>query len=89
MTEPNDNAKKTGDIHPPDVEAEPIREGMTDALGATGTPRNRGSAGNSGPENRPARGTRKAGVGKDEDGETGASDSSARDSGEGSSGKKR
>jgi hypothetical protein len=42
---PRDNAKKSGDIHPPDVELEPpFQEGMTDAVGADGTPRDRGKA---------------------------------------------
>ena len=46
MTNPkDDNTKKTGDIHPPDVELEPpFQEGMTDAVGADGTPRDRGKA---------------------------------------------
>ena len=46
MTNPKgDNTKKTGDLHPPDVELEPpFQEGMTDAVGADGTPRDRGKA---------------------------------------------
>ena len=45
MTNPKENTKKTGDIHPPDVELEPpSQEGMTDAVGADGTPRDRGQA---------------------------------------------
>jgi hypothetical protein len=45
MTNPKENTKKTGDIHPPDVELEPpFQEGMTDAVGADGTPGGRGNA---------------------------------------------
>jgi hypothetical protein len=45
MTNPKENTKKTGDLHPPDVELEPpFQEGMTDAVDADGTPRGRGKA---------------------------------------------
>ncbi len=86
MPDPHDNAKKTGDVHPPDVEAEPL-EGMTDAVGADGTPRDRGKATESGQAaSRPGRGNRKAGVLKDKGDPTGGNDGNTRDSGENSSG---
>lgn len=47
MPDPKDNAKRTGDTHPPDVDdgldtGRP--EGLPDSLGADGTPRDRGQA---------------------------------------------
>jgi hypothetical protein len=85
MTDPQDNAKKTGDVHPPDVESDlPLQEGTTDAVGADGTPRDRGKATESGQESRPGRGIKKAGVLKDKDDETSDSYGNTRDSGEGS-----
>lgn len=68
MPDPRDNAKKTGDTHEPEVESElPFQEGMTDAIGADGTPRDRGKASERVPEGRRGRGIRKAGVLKDQD----------------------
>ena len=86
MTHPMDNAKKSGDVHPPDVESEPFREGMTDALGADGIPRDRGKATQRGQQSPPGRGIRKAGVLKDKGDETSENYSNSRESGKGSSG---
>jgi hypothetical protein len=89
MTDPQDNAKKTGDVHPPDVESDlPLQEGMTDAVGADGTPRDRGKATGRGQESRLGRGIKKAGVLKDKDDETSDTYGNTRESGEGSSQKK-
>ena len=80
MTDPHDNAKKSGDVHPPDVESEPIREGMTDNVGAE----DRGKATEPTQPGRPRRGVRKTGGLKDKDEETGESYSNSRESGKGS-----
>lgn len=84
MPDPRDNAKKTGDTHAPEVESElPFQEGMTDAIGADGTPRDRGKATERGEQGRPGRGIKKAGVVKDKDDETSDSSGTTRESGEG------
>lgn len=44
MPDPKDNAKLTGDTHPPEVESELMQEGMSEDIGADGTPRERGQA---------------------------------------------
>lgn len=77
MTNPKENAKKTGDIHPPDVESEPPFQESS---------RDRGKASARGQESRPGRGIRKAGVPEDKDDETSENYSTARESGEGSGG---
>ena len=84
MPDAKNNAKKTGDTHPPDVESElPLQEGTT-GVGADGTPSERGQAGRGGDEKRRGRGVQKAGVGKDRDAPTSDSSGDTRDSGEGS-----
>jgi hypothetical protein len=85
MTNPKYNAKKTGDVHPPDVESEPFQEGMTDPLGAEGTPREHGKSTERGQQSPPGR---KAGVLKDKDDETSENYSNSRESGKGLSGNK-
>jgi len=75
MTGPKGNAKKTGDVHPPDVESElPTQE----------APRERGKATARGQASRPGLGVKKAGVLKDTDAETSDNYSNTRESGEGS-----
>lgn len=72
MPDPRDNAKKTGDTHEPEVESDlPFQEGMTDAIGADGTPRDRGKATERGSQGRPGRGIKKAGLLKDKEEQTG------------------
>lgn len=68
MPDPKDNAKATGDTHPPEVESElPMQEGSNDALGADGTPSDRGRRTESGAEGKPGRGVKEAGLLKDKD----------------------
>lgn len=82
MPDPHNNAKMTGDTHPPEVESDlPLQEGMPDADGVSGTPRHRGKATERGAEGRPGRGIRKAGLLKDKDEETSDSHGSTRDAG--------
>jgi hypothetical protein len=81
MPDPHDNAKMTGDTHPPDVESDlPLKDETSDAAGTSRTPRrDRGKATERGEEeDRPGSGNRKSGALKDKDNETGA----MRDSGE-------
>jgi hypothetical protein len=88
MPDPKDNAKATGDTHPPEVESDmPMQEGSDGALGADGTPSDRGRATESGMEGKPGRGINQAGLLKDKDEETSGSPGSTRDPGERSSGK--
>lgn len=85
MSDPKDNAKQTGDTHPPEVESEPdlpLEEGMADSLGTEGTPGNRGRATELGQEGRPGRGGKHAGLLKDEDAPTSDTYGNTRDSGE-------
>lgn len=84
MPDPKDNAKQTGDVHPPEVESDlPIEGNMPDALGTEGTPSNRGRATELGKKGRPGRGGKHAGVLKDKDAETSDSYGKTRESGEG------
>jgi hypothetical protein len=83
MPDAKDNAKMTGDTHPPEVESDlPLKEDMTDAIGANGTPRNRGKAGERGADGRPGRAVKKGGVLKDKDDEASDSNGNTRDWGE-------
>lgn len=87
MPDPKDNAKATGDTHLPEIESDlPMQEGSDNALGADGTPRDRGQATKKGFVGKPGRGIRKAGLVKDQDDETSDSVGSTPDAGEGSSG---
>jgi hypothetical protein len=80
MPDPHNNAKMTGDIHPPDVESDlPLEEESPDAAGIGGTPRDRGKATERGAEGRPGRGIRKA---EDKDEEASDSYGGTRESGE-------
>jgi hypothetical protein len=84
MPDAKNNAKKTGDTHPPDVESElPLREGTTGG-GADDAASERGQASRGGDQNRPGRGVRKAGVVKDQDAPSSDSSGDARDPGESS-----
>lgn len=68
MPDAKNNAKLTGDTHLPDVESDlPMEEGSEGALGADGTPSDRGRAAESGLEQRPGRGINQAGLLKDKD----------------------
>lgn len=68
MPDARNNTKLTGDTHLPDAESElPMEEGSEGALGADGTPRDRGRATESGLEQRPGRGINQAGLLKDKD----------------------
>jgi hypothetical protein len=68
MPDAKNNAKLTGDTHLPDVESDqPMEEGSDGALGADGTPSDRGRATESGIEQRPGRGINQAGFLKDPD----------------------
>jgi hypothetical protein len=83
MPDPNNKTKMTGDLHLPDVETDlPLQEGISDGLGADGTPRDRGQAGNSAADGRARRGINHAGIIKDKDDETSDSYGNTRDSGE-------
>jgi hypothetical protein len=89
MPDAKNNAKQTGDTHLPEVESEqPVQEGMTDAVGADGTPQDRGRSTESGEEGKPGRGINQAGFIKDKDAPTSDSYGNTRDSGE-TSGKDR
>jgi hypothetical protein len=82
-----DNAKMTGDIHPPEVESDlPVEEGSSNAAGATETPRDRGKAGERGAPGRPGRGIKKAGLLKDKGDQTSDGSGEAPDAGDGSDG---
>lgn len=73
MPDAKDNAKMTGDTHPPEVESDlPIEEGSANAPGSAGATRVRGKAGERAREGRPGRGIKKAGILKDKADETGA-----------------
>lgn len=88
MPDPKDNAKASGDTHPPEVESDlPMEEGSAGALGADGTPRDRGRATESGSLGKPGRGIKHAGLvkDKDKDDETSEGDSTPPESGEGTS----
>lgn len=86
MPDAKDNAKMTGDTHPPEVESDlPAEEGSSEVAGTKGTPRDRGKATERGAEGRPGRGIKKAGLLKDKDGQTSDSSDSTPDSGEDSS----
>ena len=68
MPDPKDNAKATGDTHPPEVESElPMQEDLDNALGADGTPGDRGRRTESGAEGKPGRGSKKASLIKDKE----------------------
>ncbi len=87
MPDPHDNAKMTGDMHPPEVESElPMEQGgdSSDAPGTGGTARGRGTSN----EGRPARGTKKAGVLKDRGDEASESSGTTRESGEDTTGRR-
>ena len=87
MPDPKDNAKASGDTHLPEVESDlPMEEGSAGALGADGTPRDRGRATESGSLGKPGRGIKHAGLLKDKDDETSDSYGTPADSGEGASG---
>jgi len=64
MPDAKDNAKMTGDTHPPDVESDlPFQEGTSGAFGSTGKTRERGKA--SERAGRPGRGIHKSGLLRD------------------------
>ena len=90
MPDPHDNAKMTGDLHPPEVESElPLEEGgSADTPGAGGTASGRGKSSEEGREGRPGRGTKKAGVLKDKDDETSESHGTTHGSGEDTTGRR-
>jgi hypothetical protein len=82
MPDPHDNAKMTGDTHPPDVESDlPLERKAPDAA-VRGAPRDRGKAIERGAEGRPGRGIRKGSVLKDKADGTSDSNGNTRDSGE-------
>jgi hypothetical protein len=84
MPDAKDNAKMTGDTHPPEVESElPLQEDEADSPGISGTRRDRGKATERGQESRPGRGIKKAGVLKDKDDKS-SDEGSTTKSGEGS-----
>jgi len=72
MPDPHDNAKMTGDTHPPDVESDlPFDDETSDAAGRSRTSRrDRGKATERG-EAEGGSGIRRSGVLKDKDNETG------------------
>lgn len=85
MPDAKDNAKMTGDTHPPEVESDlPFEEGSSDEAGTKGTPRDRGKATERGAQGGPGRGIKKAGLLKDKDDQTSDRYGDAPDSGEGS-----
>ncbi len=87
MPDPHNNAKMTGDLHPPEVESElPLEEGgdSSDAPGTGGTARGRGTASEGGP----GRGIKKAGVLKDRDDAASESSGTTRESGEDTTGRR-
>ena len=68
MPDPKDNAKLTGDTHPPELEGTPsAADEMPDEIGADGTPRDRGQARDLEDEARPGKGENQAGFLKDKD----------------------
>ena len=82
MPDPFDNAKMTGDTHPPEVESDlPLEEGSAPAAGTSGTSAGRGQGAGRG-ENLP-RGVKKAGLLKDDDGAAPGGDEAERESGRG------
>jgi hypothetical protein len=88
MPDPKNNTKMTGDTHLPDTESEfNVEEANAQAAGQSGTPRDRGRAGERGDRVRgdegvPGRGGKKAGLLKDSDAQTSDSYGNTRDSGE-------
>ena len=84
MPDPHDNAKMTGDMHPPEVESElPLEEGgSSDAPGTSGTAHGRGTSSEEGREGRPGRGIRKAGLLKDREDASSDGQGTTRESGE-------
>jgi hypothetical protein len=83
MPDAKNNAKMTGDTHLPDVGSDmPEQEGMSDGVGADGTPRDRGQAAERSEEGRAGRGINQAGFIKDKDAQNSDSEGSKRDSGE-------
>jgi hypothetical protein len=76
MPDAKNNAKLTGDTHLPDAESEDLslQEASDNALGADGTPRDRGQATEKGFTDKPGRGVKHAGLLKDKDDETSDSD---------------
>jgi hypothetical protein len=85
MPDPFNKAKMSGDTHPPEVESDlPFEEANTHEPGVPGAPRDRGLAGDTGEEDRPSRGVKKAGLPKDRGAQTGNGDGKTRDSGEAS-----
>lgn len=83
MPDAKNNAKASGDTHPPEVESDlPMQEGSEGTLGADGTPSDRGRATESGLEGKPGRGINQAGFLKDKDDATSDSVGKTADSGE-------
>lgn len=73
MPDAKDNAKMTGDTHPPEVESDlPVEEGSPNVPGSAGATRVRGKAAERARQGRPGRGIKKAGILKDKADETGA-----------------
>lgn len=69
MPDPFNKAKMTGDTHPPEVESDlPLEEGSAEAVGLSGTPRDRGEGMESGRISKPTRGVKKAGLLQDHEG---------------------
>lgn len=89
MPDPHDNAKMTGDMHPPEVESElPFEEGgSSDAPGTSGTAQGRGTSTEEGREGRPGRGIKKAGLLKDREEATRENEGTRRESGEDTTGR--
>ncbi len=82
MPDPHDNAKMTGDLHPPEVESElPLEEqgGSSDVPGVSGTAQGRGTSSEQG---RPGRGSKKAGLLKERDDTASDGQGTTRESGE-------
>lgn len=69
MPDAKDNAKMTGDTHPPEVESEilPMHEGSGGALGADGTPSDRGRWSRRRDQGQPENGALPAGEPNDRD----------------------
>lgn len=90
MPDPHNNAKMTGDMHPPEVESElPFEEGgSADTPGTGETARERGKSSEIGQEARPGRGIKKAGVLKDRDDRTSDGYGTAHESGEDTTGRR-
>jgi hypothetical protein len=82
MPDAHNNAKMTGDTHPPDVEPYlPSEKETPDAAGASETAQNRVTSTERGAKVPPG-GSRKAGMPKDKDDENRDSSANTRDSGE-------